>query len=150
MKHMILALLVTVPILWGCGSGGGAAQAQTLNEISFPQFTNFGVDGAQSIACPAKSIPVSAGCFCPIPETDGIFSVRIDGNGAICGCTPTLLNGEASIGGPLEVSVICATQSNDKASSNSTISKPGIKSDALLDEEGRLREMIYEKMATLE
>lgn len=43
-------------------------------------------DGVVGISCPDNMIALSLGCSCDITTTGEIFSLRIIGNGALCGC----------------------------------------------------------------
>ncbi len=98
MKKIYLLMAILVMFFYGCGSsssGGGTANAQTtvISSIQFYQYENTETDGIASVTCPANMVPISAGGLCNITTTGTIFSNRVSGNGAICACFPTDLDG---------------------------------------------------------
>lgn len=144
------AWFLVLPLMWigfaGCGGGDGggtpsSAQAQTptantttidvMTGMVFQTFTASALDGVQSVSCPSAMTAIAAQCICQIPESGDIFSVRLSGNGAVCGCSQSIteiLSGQLNPNNDrVDVYVTCAQTVTGKAVSSVTIRQsPGL------------------------
>ena len=124
MPTLIIGFIFGILFLINCGGGGGgttsndngtspinsAGAVTAISSISFTKYEATSTTGVASVVCPANTTVIAPSCDCDITTTGSIFGLSINdpGNGVVCGCMPTDLDGYDVV----NVRVTCASSSS--------------------------------------